>query len=90
MSKIPAPIDVTQLPEWKALQDHYDRLQAEGISLKDWFAADPDRVAKLSFDTSDLHFDLSKNLITDETVKLLADLGRAVGLEERRAAMYHR
>ena len=88
MSKIPAPIDVTQLPEWKALQDHYDRLQAEGISLKDWFAADPDRVAKLSFDTSDLHFDLSKNLITDETVKLLADLGRAVGLEERRAAMY--
>ena len=88
MSIIPAPIDVTQLPEWKALQDHYDRLQAEGISLKDWFAADPDRVAKLSFDTSDLHFDLSKNLITDETVKLLADLGRAVGLEERRAAMY--
>ena len=88
MPQIPAPIDATQTPEWKALQDHFDALQAEGISLKDWFAADPDRVKKLSFDTSDLHFDLSKNLITDETVKLLADLGRAVGLEERRAAMY--
>ena len=88
MPQIPAPIDVTKTPEWKALQDHFDALQAEGISLKDWFAADPDRVKKLSFDTSDLHFDLSKNLITDETVKLLANLGRAVGLEERRAAMY--
>ena len=88
MAKIPAPIDVTQTPEWKALQEHFDALQAEGISLKDWFAADPNRVAKLSFDTSDLHFDLSKNLVTDETIKLLANLGRAVGLEDRRAAMY--
>ena len=88
MSTIPAPIDATQLPEWKALQEHFDALQAQGISLKDWFAADPDRVKKLSFDLSDLHFDLSKNLITDETVKLLADLGRAVGIEDRRAAMY--
>lgn len=88
MPKIPAPIDATQTPEWKALQAHFDRLQAEGISLRGWFSADPDRVAKLSFETSDLHFDLSKNLITDETVKLLLDLGRAVGLEERRAAMY--
>ena len=88
MSTIPAPIDATQLPEWKALQEHFDALQAQGISLKDWFAADPDRVKKFSFDLSDLHFDLSKNLITDETVKLLADLGRAVGIEDRRAAMY--
>ena len=37
---------------------------------------------------SDLHFDLSKNLIDDETVRLLCALGRAVGLEERRDAMY--
>ncbi len=88
MAAIPAPIDATQTPEWKALQAHYDRLQAEGISLKKWFAEDPDRVKKLSFDTSDLHFDLSKNLVTDETVKLLADLGRAMGVESRRDAMY--
>ena len=88
MADIVAPVDITATPEWKALQDHFDALQAEGISLKDWFAADPDRVAKLSFDTSDLHFDLSKNLVTDETVKLLLDLCRAAGVEERRDAMY--
>ena len=85
---VSAPVDATKTPAWEALQAHYDALQAEGISLKDWFAADPDRVSKLTFQAGDLHFDLSKNLITDETVKLLADLGRACGVEERRAAMF--
>ncbi len=88
MAKIAAPIDVTATPEWKALQDHHDALMAGGISLKDWFAADPERVPKLTFKTPDLHFDLSKNLVTDETVKLLLDLCRAAGVEERRDAMY--
>ena len=88
MANVVAPVDITATPEWKALQDHFDALQAEGISLKDWFAADPERVAKLTFETSDLHFDLSKNLVTDETVKLLLDLCRAAGVEERRDAMF--
>ena len=85
---VSAPIDATKTPAWAALQAHYDELQTAGISLKDWFAADPARVSKLSFDAAGLHFDLSKNLITDETVKLLADLGRAVNLEARRDAMF--
>lgn len=88
MASVPSPIDAVQTSEWKALKEHHDRLEEEGISLKDWFAADPDRVNKLSFEAGDLHFDLSKNLITDETVKLLADLGRAVRVEERRDEMF--
>lgn len=88
MSTIPAPIDATQTPAWKALQEHHDRLVEEGISLKDWFAADPERVEKLTFEAGDLHIDLSRDLITDETVRLLCDLGRAVGVEERRDAMF--
>ena len=84
---VSAPIDAVKTPAWAALKEHYDKLQSEGIDLKAWFAADPDRVSKLSFDAAGLHFDLSKNLITDETVKLLADLGRAVKLEERRDAL---
>lgn len=85
MSNIPAPIDATATPEWAALQRHFDELD---INLKKWFADDPKRVEKLSFDLADLHFDLSKNLVTDETIKLLVNLGRAVRLEERRDAMY--
>ena len=85
---VSAPVDATQTPAWAALQAHYDALKAEGINLKDWFAADPARVSKLSFDVAGLRIDLSKNLVTDETVRLLAELGRAVHVEERRDAMY--
>lgn len=88
MAAISAPIDATQTPAWQALQKHYDKMVADGFNLKQAFSEDPDRVQKLSFDTSDLHFDLSKNLIDDTTVSLLADLGRAVDLEARRDAMY--
>ena len=88
MSDIKAPIDATATPEWAALQAHHDELVASGFHLKDAFASDPERVGKLSFDMDDLHFDLSKNLVTDKTIGLLCDLARAVGLEERRDAMY--
>ncbi|HIY52192.1 MAG TPA: glucose-6-phosphate isomerase [Candidatus Olsenella avicola] len=88
MSDFKAPIDATATPEWAALQAHHDELVASGFHLKDAFANDPDRVTKLSFDMDDLHFDLSKNLIDDKTIGLLCDLARAVGLEERRDAMY--
>lgn len=85
---ISAPIDATKTPAWVALQKHHDELVEKGISLKDWFAVDPDRVEKLSYRAGDLYFDLSKNLVTDETLKLLVDLGRACGVEERRDAMF--
>lgn len=88
MSTIPAPVDATTTPAWAALKSHREALSSSGFSLKKEFEADPDRVAKLSFDMDDLHFDLSKNLITEETLGLLCDLARAVGLEERRDAMY--
>ncbi|MBM6868957.1 glucose-6-phosphate isomerase [Collinsella tanakaei] len=88
MSTVSAPIDVTSTPAWAALQKHYDELTAAGVDLKGWFAADPDRVSKLSYDLGEFHIDLSKNLVTDETMSLLVDLGRAVGIEERRDAMY--
>ncbi len=82
------PVDATKTPEWAALQKHYDELQNEGISLKQWFAEDPERVDQLSFDAGDLHFDLSKNLIKPETLSLFADLAKAVKLDERTKAMY--
>ena len=88
MSNIPAPVDATKTPEWEALKAHHDKLVADHFNLKDAFAADDKRVEKLSFDMSDLHFDLSKDLVTDETVKLLCDLARAVKVEDRRDAMF--
>ena len=88
MPNFAAPIDATATPAWAALQAHHDELVSSGFHLKDVFAADADRVSKLSFDLPDLHFDLSKNLVDNKTLGLLCDLARAVGLEERRDAMY--
>ena len=88
MSTIPAPIDATTTSAWAALAQHHDELVAQGFNLKDAFASDPERVEKLSYDLSDLHFDLSKNLVDEKTVSLLCDLAREVGLEARRDAMY--
>ncbi|MDF7666211.1 glucose-6-phosphate isomerase [Bifidobacterium sp. ESL0745] len=82
------PIDATNTPEWAALQRHFSELNSEGIDLKKWFAEEPNRVEELSFDAGDLHFDLSKNLIQPETLKLFANLAKAVHLEDRRKAMY--
>ena len=49
MANVPAPIDVTQTSEWKALQKHFDKLK-ESVTLKQLFANDPQRVRKLSFE----------------------------------------
>ena len=88
MSNFAAPVDATTTPAWAALQAHHDEMVSSGFSLKEAFAADPERVSKLSFDMDDLHFDLSKNLVDEKTLGLLCDLACAVGLEERRDAMY--
>lgn len=78
-------IDPTTTSAWSQLKEHYDSLQP---NLREWFAADPARAEKLSFQAADLHADLSKNLITDQTVQLLLELAEQVNLRERRDAMF--
>ena len=53
MATVAAPIDATSTAVWKALEAHQEKLEAEGIDLKAWFAADAERVNKLSFDAGD-------------------------------------
>ena len=83
-----APVDCTSTKAWEALTQHFSELKEEGVSLANWFAADPERVANLTFDVGDLRIDLSKNLVTPETVRLLQDLARECRVEERRDAMF--
>lgn len=54
------PVDATRTQAWAQLQQHFNQLQQQGISLRQWFAQDPQRVQRMSFDAGDLHFDLSK------------------------------
>ena len=80
-----APIDATKTAAWAELA----RL-AEGFApdLRGWFAADPGRVARHTLTAADLVVDMSKNLVTDEILRHLADLAQATGVEARRDAMF--
>lgn len=78
-------VDPVTTTAWKALDAHSQGLDA---NLRTWFEQDPQRASRLSFTAADLHVDLSKNLITDETLELLIKLAGEVNLEDRRAAMF--
>lgn len=82
------PIDATKTKAWERLSEHYKAFRDGSISLASLFETDSDRTKKLGFHTSDLYFDLSKNLVDDKALELLLDLAREVGLEERRDAMF--
>src|SRR3954466_1905519 len=79
------PIDATTTSAWKDLAAHRDALTPD---LRGWFAAEPDRAQRLTRTVGDLHVDLSKNLVTDETLALLTRLADEVGLADRLEAMF--
>ncbi|CAL9603897.1 Glucose-6-phosphate isomerase [Nocardiopsis dassonvillei] len=71
--------------EWAALGAHRERLG--GTHLRDLFEADPARADRFTLDVGGLHVDYSKNLVTDETLGLLADLAGATRVAALRDAM---
>ena len=79
-----SPIDPTTTAAWAALADHESSLRPD---LRGWFGADPARAERLTFGLGDLTVDLSKNLVTDETLALLVQLAEQVGVADRFAAM---
>ncbi|ROR32869.1 glucose-6-phosphate isomerase [Inmirania thermothiophila] len=59
-------------PEWQALEAHARAVRQ--LHLRRLFEEDPGRFERLSFRFDDLLLDLSKNLVTDETLRLLLRL----------------
>jgi len=82
----PASAPLTQCPAWRALLAH--RREIEELHLRELFAADPGRAERLSLDAVGLHLDYAKNLVTDETLRLLLELAESVGLRARIDAMF--
>ncbi|MBQ1023439.1 glucose-6-phosphate isomerase [Micromonospora sp. C95] len=78
--------DVTSTDEWQALRKHADEIR--GTHLRDLFATDHDRGRRLTVEVADLYVDYSKNLVTDETLRLLTALAERAGLADRIAAMF--
>ena len=86
MATTPSPT-LTERPAWRSLSEHRQRL--DGVQLRDLFARDDGRGERLALEAEGLYLDYSKNLVTDETLRLLIDLAEQAGLRDRIEAMFN-
>ena len=77
---------LTRRRAWKALESHHER--TKNLHLRELFAADPGRGARMTAEATGLFLDYSKNRITDETLKLLFELAKESGLRTAIDAMF--
>ncbi|MGC8921563.1 glucose-6-phosphate isomerase [Streptomyces sp. PG2] len=73
-------------PEWSALAAHREELA--GTHLRELFEADPARGTGYTLQVGDLYVDYSKQLVTEDTLRLLRELAAATGVFELRDAMF--
>ncbi|KAK3390759.1 glucose-6-phosphate isomerase [Podospora didyma] len=89
----------TSLAAWADLQAHHDSV-GKSFVLKEAFKSDPERFEKFSRtfvlpssissgpSDTDVLFDFSKNLVTEETLDKLIKLAQEAGVEKKRDAMF--
>jgi glucose-6-phosphate isomerase len=82
----PSSASLTRLPSWQALLQHARQLDRN--HLRELFASDPERGARLHVEAVGMYFDYSKQRVSDETMRLLRDLAGACGLKQRTEAMF--
>jgi glucose-6-phosphate isomerase len=73
-------------PSWTALTSHSTNMKAR--HLRELFDEDPGRGERFHLEAEGFYLDYSKQLITEETLRLLLDLARESMLTERRDAMF--
>src|SRR5829696_2088832 len=79
-------INPTTTQAWKKLEIHAQ--QMKGVQIKELFVKDSDRFKKYAHCFNDILIDFSKNIITEETLKLLTDLANECHLKEGINAMF--
>jgi glucose-6-phosphate isomerase len=77
---------LTRRKSWKALQSH--RAKTKKLHLRELFAADAARGARMTAEAAGLYLDYSKNRVTGQTLKLLFGLAKESGLGSRIKAMF--
>lgn len=80
------PPSLTQRSSWKDLNAHYHSIR--DVHLRTLFANDPQRAERFSVEALGLYFDYSKHRITEDTIRLLLNLAKEVGLRDRIDAMF--
>ena len=64
---------------WQDLREHFEEMQY--ASMQEMFAADTGRAEKFHIQWNDFLVDYSKNIINEETVKLLLNLAEETGIK---------
>lgn len=73
-------INPTTTNAWKKLQAHFGEVQ--NLHMKDLFLQDEERANKFTITWDDFYVDISKNRITEETLKYLLELADEVKLKD--------
>jgi glucose-6-phosphate isomerase len=79
-------INPTGTETWKKLELHANKMKK--VEMKDLFKSDTERFKKFSFTFDDMVVDFSKNIITEETVRLLLQLSQECQLKNAIDAMF--
>ncbi|PJF19845.1 Phosphoglucose isomerase [Paramicrosporidium saccamoebae] len=77
----------TELSVWGRLTAHYDK-EGKNLDMRTLFRTNPARFSDYSVKLSPFLLDYSKNLVTEETMRLLFELAREVGVEGKREDMF--
>jgi glucose-6-phosphate isomerase len=77
---------VKDRPAWKALGQQAEQIRS--LQLRKLFADDPQRGNRLTASALGVYLDYSKNLVTDDTMRLLLQLANESGLRQRIDAMF--
>jgi len=80
-------INPTSTQSWQKLISH--RNDISNTEIKDLFAADKNRFENFSLNFEEILLDYSKNIITDETLKILIALAEECGLKKAIEEMFN-
>ena len=75
-----------KMKAWKELKGHYNIMKKR--HMRDMFGEDPDRFTKFSLRFEDILIDYSKNILTEETVRLLLALAGEADLKASTEKMF--
>jgi glucose-6-phosphate isomerase len=79
-------IPVVKRRAWKALEAHSKQIRE--THFRNLFADDPKRGERFTVEALGIYLDYSKNLVTEETLRLLIQLAEESGLQTRIDAMF--
>lgn len=73
-------INPSQTVAWQKIKSHFEAVK--NVQMQELFANDIQRTEKMHIEWHDFLLDYSKNIITDDTLKLFIDLAEEVQLKE--------